>query len=528
MDKLTFTFEDSPPHDTLLLRLGEAGSDLTDDIQREIGARILSATKRFLFAVFLESDYGLYLLYVPEKKDANLSNARCAMKTLLTQTGHNQALSRDLKFMDFDALIEFGLFRSKPNVPYTKKKNPALPLTVENADFEAEEPYDRYDEYLHQVEIGLVPILDDQYLKMIKYVPVSIPMPIGWIKAGTDWEHACPDATPLGWEPLYEHGTESVLEPKMKELALEDAPAESGRKTSVPASKGRIQEDLERQMAEGPKVRVRLGPLSAPTFDGNLYILKAKSSKERGEAEWIETLGNAMEEKYGGVTFLEETYDEAIELMDKGALPEVERDPNPDNKKSLAVHRCRKLIDKTQTIHDAYVGKMTDQEFKRACKRLAGKHGTKDTDKCTQCDKPAPAATHYLVISEEIWKPIAELANEKAKDTALFCSHKCENKWQEVLICPDCNTFEYTKTSLSSYPSSKAMLDMTAQYHRRLLQTELEKKDQTGKEVEKPIKMWLREVPRISVPICVTCSATMLPRNPLAPHLCMHRCQFDC
>ena len=223
----------------------------------------------------------------------------------------------------------------------------------------------------------------------------------------------------------------------MKALALEDEPAESGRKISVPASKGRrIQEDLEEQMAKGPKVRVRLVPFSAPTFDGNLYILKAKSSKERGEAEWIETLGSAMEEKYGGVTFLEETYDEAIELMDKGALPEVERDPNPNSKRSLVVHRCRKLIDKTQTIHDAYVGKMTDQEFKRACKIIAGKHGTKDTDKCTQCDKPAPATTHYLVISEGIWKPIAELANEKAKDTALLCSRKCENKWQEVLICP--------------------------------------------------------------------------------------------
>ena len=88
---------------------------------------------------------------------------------------------------------------------------------------------------------------------------------------------------------------------------------------------------------------------------------------------------------------------------------------------------------------------------------------------------------------------------------------------------------------------------MTAQYQRRLLQKEPKKKDQTGKEaslggasgeagnemdappkkeVEKPIKMWWREVPRISVPTCVTCSATMLPRNPLASHLSMHRCQL--
>ena len=467
MDKLTFTFEDFPPHDTLLLRLGEAGSDLTDALQREIGARILSATKQILFAVILESDNGVFLLHVPEKKDANLTNAKSAMKTLLTQAGHNPALSRDLQFVDFDALIEFGLFRSKPDVmTYTKKKNPALPLTFANTDFQAEEPEDAWEEYTHKLEIGLIDLKDHhRYLHMLKHAPASEEVDlIGWIRP---FDENCPNVKPAAWEPQVAQG--SGLESQMKALALEDEPT-SERKISVPASKGRrIHEDLEAQMAEGPKVRV-LFQAQHTSFNGNLYILKAKASKERGEAEWIETLGSAMEEKHGGATFLEETYDEAIELMDKGALPEVERDPNPDSQRSLAIHRCRKLIDKTQTIHDAYVGKMTDQEFKRACKRIAGKHGTKDTDKCTQCDKPAPAATHYLVISEGIWKPIAELANEKAKDTALFCSRKCENKWQEVLICPDCNTFEYTKTTLSpqSYPSPKAMLDMTAQYRRRL------------------------------------------------------------
>ena len=378
MEKLTFTFEDFPPHDTLLLRLGEAGSDLTDALQREIGARILSATKQFLFAVILESDNGVYLLHVPEKKDTNLSNAKSAMKTLLTQTGHNPALSRDLQFVDFDALIEFGLFRSKPDVmTYTKKKNPALPLTFANTDFQAEEPEDAWEEYTHKLEIGLIDLKDHhRYLHMLKHAPASEEVDlIGWIRP---FDENCPNVKPAAWEPQVAQG--SGLESQMKALALEDEPT-SERKISVPASKGRrIHEDLEAQMAEGPKVRVRLGPFSAPTFDGNLYILKAKASKERGEAEWIETLGSAMEEKHGGATFLEETYDTAVELMDKGALPEVERDPNPNSKRSLAVHRCRKFLDRTLDAHSNIraQAKMTEAEFKRACKNIARKHGTKE------------------------------------------------------------------------------------------------------------------------------------------------------
>jgi hypothetical protein len=69
-----------------------------------------------------------------------------------------------------------------------------------------------------------------------------------------------------------------------------------------------------------------------------LFIPKAKASKTRGEQEWVETLTNALEEK-GVPAILENIYDTAIELMDQGALPEVERDPNADNKKSLAVQR---------------------------------------------------------------------------------------------------------------------------------------------------------------------------------------------
>ena len=145
---------------------------------------------------------------------------------------------------------------------------------------------------------------------------------------------------------------------------------------------------------------------------------------------------------------------------------------------------------------------------------------------CTHCEKPAGACTHYLVTGEAwTWKPISGIADEKAKDVKIFCSRKCEQKWQEVLICPDCNTCDYTKTTgVQSYPSPKELLDMTAQYQLRLLQTDMMPKKKfvnTDEIVPEPIKVWTREPRRVSVAICVTCSATMLPRNPLAPHLCM-------
>ena len=68
---------------------------------------------------------------------------------------------------------------------------------------------------------------------------------------------------------------------------------------------------------------------------------------------------------------MEDVSDTATELMDLGALPEVERDPNPDNKKSLAVHRCRKARDRLDKTSSTSAGAMADADFKRACHNIA-------------------------------------------------------------------------------------------------------------------------------------------------------------
>lgn len=142
---------------------------------------------------------------------------------------------------------------------------------------------------------------------------------------------------------------------------------------------------------------------------------------------------------------------------------------------------------------------------------------------------------------------MSELADEKAKHVARFCSTRCERKWQDVLRCPHCNTYDFTKTEAHTFVIPRDLMDMAQQYHRRTAQVELEnvkkeKKPTMAKEEhdlywldiqrrfvrgETPnivesnttIKMWVREPRRVKVPSCVTCSATMLPRNPHAPHL---------
>ena len=118
LNHLTFKFEERPVRDTLLLPLGEVTPDAVNTLQIKLGSQIADAKGRFLYAAVLESDSGTYMLYVPDKKYTHLPQARSALSTLLTRIGFDPKLVCDLKFVDFNALIEFGLFRSKPNVEH--------------------------------------------------------------------------------------------------------------------------------------------------------------------------------------------------------------------------------------------------------------------------------------------------------------------------------------------------------------------------------------------------------------------------
>ena len=184
--------------------------------------------------------------------------------------GVDTNLACALKFMDLNTLIDFGIFqidKKKEHAYFMKKKEKDLPLTVENADFKAEEPDPDYHwgNYSRQVEVGVEDEGGRLYLKALKYTPVSeFVYSMGWARAG-------PDAKPCNWTLPVEQGCD--LKSRMGELALDNKPA--GREISIPASKGRrIHDDLETQTADGPKVHV-LDIAQHNTFDGVLYIQKA-------------------------------------------------------------------------------------------------------------------------------------------------------------------------------------------------------------------------------------------------------------
>lgn len=170
------------------------------------------------------------------------------------------------------------------------------------------------------------------------------------------------------------------------------------------------------------------------------------------------TLITAVAEKMqGSYATLQSIYDTSRELMDQGALPDVERGPNPDNKKSDAVNRHHNVRD-VLGAHGANMwAAMHIQECKHACHNLARKYGTNERSAnghaCTHCEKPAHACSEYVVLGAEwSWKPIAELADEKARHVVRVCSTRCEHKLQAVLICLACNTHAYTKAEAQSYP----------------------------------------------------------------------------
>ena len=78
------------------------------------------------------------------------------------------------------------------------------------------------------------------------------------------------------------------------------------------------------------------------TFDGVLHMLKAKTSEMQGEAEWKDILKARLENDYHGFSRAVKT---AHEMMNAGHLPEVSRELNPKNKKSLMIHRVRAVCD---------------------------------------------------------------------------------------------------------------------------------------------------------------------------------------
>ena len=169
------------------------------------------------------------------------------------------------------------------------------------------------------------------------------------------------------------------------------------------------------------------------------------------------------------------------------------------------------FITRAQNVTKHLTGKEPD---KKAVEGALAKLQARDGYKCSQCQKKLKKAPdRYRVKETGICYPISSLASETAKNDSIliFCSYRCEEKWDETLMCPNCKTFEWKRDveGIAPYPDPFQLLDNFAQY------------DYCRQHLEGfPVCPITRNEPKMIVlPLCTTCDHTMMPRTPHAPHL---------
>ena len=189
-------------------------------------------------------------------------------------------------------------------------------------------------------------------------------------------------------------------------------------------------------------------------------------------------------------------------LMQKQLVPNFEKDQRLKNGFiSRTINVAKHLLD----------GQVSDRkEYKSKVDKLE-----KPSEfKCTQCQKKLKQGPDYYRVKETgICYPISALDTETAKNDSIlvFCSYRCEDKWDETLMCPKCKTFEWKRDveGIAPYPDPFKLLDNFAQY------------DYCRRHIEGyPVCPIARGPPEMIVlPLCTTCDNAMMPRTPEAPHL---------
>ena len=191
------------------------------------------------------------------------------------------------------------------------------------------------------------------------------------------------------------------------------------------------------------------------------------------------------------------------DLMQEGLVPDFEKD---SRKKGQFVSRTMNvathLLDGQASDQKAYKGKVDNLQ-------KPGDMKCSNLDCKKYCNNPR----HYRVRETGICYPISSLSSETAKKESIlmFCSLQCQQKWDETLMCPRCKTFDWKHDlkGIAPYPCPFNLLDNLAQYNycRQNLSNI-------------PVCPITHTEPRmIRLPLCTTCSCTMMPRTPDAPHL---------
>ena len=169
------------------------------------------------------------------------------------------------------------------------------------------------------------------------------------------------------------------------------------------------------------------------------------------------------------------------------------------------------FVKRAQNVTKHLTGEEPD---KKAVEGTLAKLQARDGFKCSQCQKKLKQGPDYYRVKETgICYPISALDTETAKNDSIlvFCSYRCEEKWDETLMCPKCKTFEWKRDveGIAPYPCPFQILDNFAQYDycRRYI---------PGYPV---CPITRNETKMIVLPLCTTCDYTMMPRTPQAPHL---------
>lgn len=212
---------------------------------------------------------------------------------------------------------------------------------------------------------------------------------------------------------------------------------------------------------------------------------------------------------------------EAQNLAHQKLLPEVK-----SSDKHKFIKRAERVYGKTiQDISwtwDAWKnknkskehGKVEIQRVDRILHKDGSAQGSATTMKCSNVDcKKSCEPRYYRVAETGICYPISSLSSETAKQESIlvFCSIRCQQKWDETLVCPKCKSFDWKHEvgGKCPYPDPFKLLDNLAQYNycRQNIP-------------DFPVCPIARtETRMVRVPLCTTCSSMMLPRTPNSPHL---------
>jgi len=207
-----------------------------------------------------------------------------------------------------------------------------------------------------------------------------------------------------------------------------------------------------------------------------------------------------------------------LKLMESGLLPQF---------RGAEQNRTSEFLTRSVKTVEHLTGEKPDKQW---CKTEIENNKRSIDGFCTHCRKQIKSDLNtllgihntYMVVDEHGYgkrvQHISKLQDEMAPADriARFCSDKCRKRWNETLMCHECYTFEYTRPKEPTDPDPASMLDMTAQYMKRLraLSPDARNTVDLG-------KMWPHKTACYSVPVCAKCSATMLPRfAPSASRIC--------